>query len=52
VWIRQFSSPPLILLIITAALSNVIGQRTDAVIIGLIWPPALGWVRCRPAPGL
>ena len=40
--IRQFSSPLLILLIITAALSYVLGQRTDAVIIGLILAASAG----------
>jgi P-type Mg2+ transporter len=40
--IRQFSSPLLILLMITAALSYVLGQRTDAVIIGLILAASVG----------
>ncbi len=40
--IRQFSSPLLILLIITAAPSHGLGQRTDAVIIGLILAASAG----------
>lgn len=40
--IRQFSSPLLILLIVTAALSYGLGQRTDAVIIGLILAASTG----------
>ncbi len=40
--IRQFSSPLLILLIVTAALSYGLGQRTDAVIIGLIVAASTG----------
>jgi P-type Mg2+ transporter len=42
VLIRQFRSPLLLLLIITAALSYVLGQRTDAVIIGLILAASAG----------
>jgi P-type Mg2+ transporter len=42
VLIGQFSSPLLILLIITAALSYGLGQRTDAVIIGLILAASIG----------
>ena len=40
--IRQFSSPLLILLIITATLSYVLSRRTDAVIIGLILAASVG----------
>ena len=40
--IRQFSSPLLILLIFTAALSYVLGRRADAVIIGLILAASAG----------
>jgi len=42
VLIRQFSSPLLILLMITAALSYVLGQHTDAMIIGLILAASAG----------
>jgi magnesium-transporting ATPase (P-type) len=42
VLIGQFSSPLLILLMITAALSYALGQRTDAVIIGLILAASIG----------
>ncbi len=42
VLIRQVRSPLLLLLMITAALSYVLGQRTDAVIIGLILAASAG----------
>jgi P-type Mg2+ transporter len=50
VLIGQFSSPLLILFIITASLSYVLGQRIDAVIIGLILAASAGLHGSATAP--
>ena len=39
---RQLASPLLVLLLVTALVSFVVGERTDAVIIGLILAASVG----------